>query len=208
MRAWWLLLLSACAETRPREPDEFERFRNQPVPAGNFRIRLTRLEAAGRETQGLTRISTVWDSNGAAVWIATSGWLRQHSRRREEQMLLVADGHQGMMQVSEWGRAVVTRAIPVYQGTVLVRTIDTVVTGSGFAVGVAGEADGTVHLRLQPYFSGGGESGGGPIEVVELRTEVRVRPGEPILLMELDEAGETFASAFFRRSIVALTVER
>lgn len=224
-----VVLLAACYEPRPREPDPWEKYANQPVPAGNLRVRINtfEFEASEREAYGLAAryksgdvVVTAGDisANGVGVWAVRAAFVSEMrtTRRDQEQFLLMADGTEGQMHVVESSPMPVTRVIPIYNGAVIVRTIEQVVTGSGMYVRPESQSDGTVLVEATPYVSYREGRGISTIRLTELSVTLRVRPGQPVVILAHEEAEESFGAAFFsarssrglRRVLQVLTVEK
>jgi len=162
----------------------------------------------------------IYGSNGAAIWGGTRDFVAAlraatssvRTRRDQEQFLLVADGFEGQMHVVESFPIPVLHAIPIYQGTVIVRMIEHIVTGTGMYVKPKTQSDGTVLVALTPVVS----YREGTTRLIELAVTVRVRPGEPIALLAHEEAQQSFGGSFFsvrsslgmRRILQVLTIER
>lgn len=226
---WALLILAGCYEPRRREPDPWEKYSNQPVPEGNVRIRVNYFEfdavereayAAAARYKGEDVVVTAGDisANGVGVWAVRAAFLSEMrtTRRDQEQFLLVADGFEGQMHVVESSPMPVTHVIPIYGGAAIVRTIEQVVTGSGMYVKPQTQSDGSVLVELTPYVSYREGRGFSTIRITELSVTLRVKPGQPVVILAHEEREQSFGAAFFsarssrglRRVLQVLTVEK
>lgn len=227
------MLMAGCLyETdRRRDEDLFDRFERQGVPPGNLRIVVEQLEAEAEDRAVLDAAFAYRDagvfvtggalsgSNGLTVFGAKRGLsaaLRassESSRTREYRtsFVLVADGGEAHLAVVSEVARPATVVIPIYDGVVVVRTIETVPVGTSLSARAA-LRDGLVDLELIPVVR---DQRGTEIRVTELSTRLRVAPGVPTVILSDRIGEESFGGAFLsrrmagrtRRTIQVVTVE-
>ncbi len=231
-----LLVLAGCVEPAPREPDPWERYGvGGALPPGNVRVRVETYEFAAedraafemalgyRDPHVAIQAGGLGGTNGLTLFAATPEFAaafraesrRFRSRRTWEQFLVVADGQAADFQAVQQRLVPVQQVVRFYSGAVLLQTVAGVVTGSGLSARPRIREDRRVDVELAPWISVQEGAAGRTIRVTELATRVTVEPGRPAVLMALDEARESFASAFlstrsasgYRRMLQVLIVE-
>lgn len=191
------VLLCACEPVK-QEPSEADRMRdeikalmNQNPPAGNVRIEVERLETEDwRRTAlpfavGNTRGDAFSISRLSPAWSAS----RKSATSRETSFLVLMPGSVGEIQLVQHVREPWIAVIPVWRGHVIVGEIREEVLGSSLQVAVGHVDEHSVEVQLMPYYHGAKRRG--PVEVQEVRTTVRLKPGEPTLISAYDSAGAT-----------------
>ncbi len=222
------LLLVGCSDPMPRRERIYEgRQLADAVPPGNIRVQIETYEfdttdvaafgvavryadedvgiegAAGWRTNGL-RIFAVSANFSAEFALDTRNY---KSRRNTTASLLVADGYEGSLDVVQEIPVQAVTVIPIYRGAVVLRTLEIVPVGSGFAVRPRSVDASTVDIALTPWLR---DFRRGAIEVTELSTQLRVPVGRPIVIMQHESREQTIGTFFFssgaRRRLMVLTV--
>jgi len=211
-------LVCGCYDPYPRRAfdDEWERARNLPPPDGNIRVRVDTFEvdegertafgmaAAYRDANVTVVGSAGWSSNGLVVWAGTSDLVARFSadtrrfrtRKHSQSSITVIDGGEASMAVVQELPVVVTHAIPVYDGAVVVRTITVAVTGTGFQVRPRKTAGGRVDLEITPWVR---DLRRGVIVMTELSTRLTVQSGCPVAILQHETSRDTLGTFFFSR---------
>ncbi len=210
--AVWLLVIPGC-DTTPRPaaapprggvlsdlPDDFfERAAERPVPAGNVRITIDRLEVDHRDREAYAaaiqyrdrtaslRVGGRGPAHGLRVFGARRGVVAALSastrfgRTTSRQFLLLVPGSTGSLDVVQMRPRPYVVVVPVYRGAVVVSTVEHEVTGSAMHVTVHRADAENVDLELRPYFHGARDDG--DLRINELSTRVLVPAGQPVVLM-------------------------
>ena len=206
-----LVTIGACYDAR-RPEDPWEKYANADPGPGNIRIDVrtfifsaedaTYYEAALQYRGDRITVSAggFSDRTGLILFGGRSDFLgafrlaSRKARTREERQtfVVVADGAEAQISMLDKRFVPVTRVIPIYRGAVLVRTLETVVTGSGLYVKPKRTDRGTIILDIVPFLATQDSGRGRPIRITELRTTVEVTPGKPLVLM----ADERYRSSF------------
>ncbi len=218
-RILWVTLLAGCYDAAPRREfdEDWERYRNAPVPEGNVRVNLEYFEYEASDRAALSvalGAQIAWSSNGLGavadariVADIRASWQRERTRSHRSSTLLVADGFEGEMAVVQEVPAAVAHVIPVYDGAVVVRSIEVVAVGSGFRVQPK-RAGGKVALKLTPWVR---DAKRGMILVTELSANLLVEAGRPVVIFEHEARRESLGTLFFargaRRVMMVVTVE-
>ncbi|MBN2710999.1 MAG: hypothetical protein JXR97_00995 [Planctomycetes bacterium] len=193
---------------------ELERLKSAPVPKGNVRINITRIEAEEGQVD-LTRFAVGYKDNnisvktghlggrnGSEVFALKDGFFNGFKRssksythsKTTKQFMVLMPGSSASMQAVEEKRIYWAVVVPVWRGSVLVSTIEERVTGTGMNVRVNSANSNNVSVELLPYFNRAERRG--RIEVNELRTSLNLRPGVPYIIAGNEESSDNFSRSF------------
>lgn len=230
-----LALPAACIppEYDRRRPDPWREAQRQPLPPGNVRLTIDRIETdvtdrrafeialQYRDDSVTVQAGHLTGPNGLLVFAARNGLqaaLRaSHSRTRRRrltrQFLVLMEGGEASFDVIQQRPVVWDVVIPLHLGAVVVRTLRERITGTGMRVAVRGVGPRGVDLEITPYLRRA--SDGRELRIEELKTRLLLEPGRPYVFMMEGRQGSDFAAGFLsfgsgtRRTqvIQVLTVE-
>ena len=217
MRFLPLLLLAGCLDYNEerRRDDPFDRYERMGVGAGNIKVTVEQFEFDAADTAAFDAAfayrdgniavggGAIFGGNGATVFAGTRNFIaafradteKYRSRTYNKTFQVVADGYEAQLQVVDRLTTSVTVVIPIYSGTVLVKTYNVIPTGTMLAIKPRKRGN-IVDLEVTPVFA---ERKGESVQVVELTTHLTVEVGRPYVIMAHEEAKESFGSAFFSR---------
>ncbi len=233
MRFLPLLLLAGCidfVDDRRRE-DPFDRYDRLPVGEGNVKVVIEKFEFDDEDRAAFDAAFAyrdrnveiggggIFGSNGATVFAGTRDFVagfraateKYRSRQYTKSFQIVADGYEAELHVVESVATPALIAIPVYEGTILVKTYQVTVTGTSLLVRPKRKGN-LVDIDVTPVFA---DRKAGAVRITELSTRLTVEAGRPTVIMAHDERQDSFGGTFFtrragrstRRIVQVLTVE-
>lgn len=186
---------------------EIARLQNAPVPAGNVRITITRLESERETRQSMEALLRyrrgkmsvrhgMTGSNGFHIFRGDDSLLaqleagqlsRQFASRTKQFITLMPGTEAGFESVMRRSVGWVA-VIPIYRGSVIIDTLEERISGTGMRVRVHRATARGVEVSLIPYFYATERRG--PQEIDELETRVFLEPGVPLVIAGNEAASD------------------
>lgn len=206
-----------------------------PIPRGNIRVTIDTFEFLDRDTAAFDLavryrdpnvgigIGELYRTNGLIAFAAQKNFVaafraqssKFRSSKHTSSFLVMADQSESRLEVLEKMPVPMLHVIPIYNGAVLVRSVEYRVLGSGLYVRPVSIGPASVQLEVTPFLAT--EDAGAPsiTRITELTTRMVAEDGRPYVIMGSNEQAQSVGAAMFsyrsqttmRRLLQVLTVD-